>query len=121
LEPDGILFHNLLAAQSCFDERNPGCPSGDHRRTVALKLDEMHIRGRFGVDIKTNQVVGILADALEKSVIERELNELIRLEKEGEDNMEVSVPEPNKKYLVFVATLLDKNQPKQQLIVARYD
>jgi hypothetical protein len=59
---------------------------------------------------------------LEKSVIERELfNELIRLEKEGEDNMEVSVPEPNKKYLVFVATLLDKNQPKQQLIVARYD
>jgi hypothetical protein len=118
-EPDGILFRNLLAAQSCFDERNPGCPSGDYRRTVALKLDEMHIRGRFGVDFKTNQVVGISADALEKSVIEREFNELIRLEKEGEDTMEVSVPEPNKKYLVFVATLLDKKQPKQQLIVAR--
>jgi len=119
-EPDGILFRNLLAAQVCFNGRNSGCASDDHKRAVALKLDEMHIRGRFGVDFKTNQVVGISADALEKSVIEREFNELIRLETEGDDSMEVSVPEPNKKYLVFVATLLDKNKPKQQVVVARY-
>jgi hypothetical protein len=60
-------------------------------------------------------------DALDKSILEREFNELISLQKEdGEDVEEVSVPEPNKKFLVFVATIADKNQTKQQVVVARY-
>lgn len=119
-EPDGILHRNLLAAQGYFDGRNPDCPVGDGRRAVVLKLDEMHMRGRFGVDFKTNKVIGISEDALEKTVIERELNELIRLQKDDTVVEEVSIPEPNKKFLVFIATILDKNQTKQQVVVARY-
>jgi hypothetical protein len=69
-EPDGILHGNLRAAQFNFDERNPDCSSLDEKRSVILKLDEMHVRGRFGVDYHTNQVVGFSEDALEKSVIE---------------------------------------------------
>jgi hypothetical protein len=120
-EPDGILYRNLRAAEVCFDERNPNCPANDEKRSVILKLDEMHIRGRFGVDFHTNRVVGMTEDALDKSILEREFNELISLQKEdGEDVEEVSVPEPNKKFLVFVATIADKNQTKQQVVVARY-
>jgi hypothetical protein len=121
-EADGILHRNLRAAQVCFDERNPDCPVDDDKRAVILKLDEMHVRGRFGVDFHTNKVVGITEDALDKSVIERELKELLSVEKEDEDDVmqEVTVPQPNKKFLVFVATIADKNQVKQQIVVARY-
>lgn len=119
-EPDGILHCNLRAAQVCFNERNPDCPDDDHKRAVILKLDEMHVRGRFGVDFHTNNVVGITEDALDKSVIEREFKELMASEKEDGDGEEVTVPEPNKKFLVFVATIADKNQVKQQIVVARY-
>jgi hypothetical protein len=85
-----------------------------------LKLDEMHMRGRFGVDFNTNQVIGISADAFDKSLIEQELNELISLDRDREAVDEVSVPQPNKKFLVFVDTLLDTDQPKQQIVVAGY-
>jgi hypothetical protein len=65
-------------------------------------------------------VIGNTEDAFHKSVIERELEKLMRLQKDDAMVEEVSVPEPNKKFLVFVATLLDKDQPKQQVVVARY-
>jgi hypothetical protein len=53
-------------------------------------------------------------------VIERDLKELLSLEKKDDVVQEVAVPEPNKKFLVFVATIADKNQVKQQIVVARY-
>jgi hypothetical protein len=85
-----------------------------------LKLDEMHVRGRFEVDFTTNKVVGISEDALDKNVLEREFTELLSLQRDEEEVVEeVKVPEPNKKFLVFVATVIDKDQPKQQVIVAR--
>lgn len=119
-EPDGILYGNLRSAQVCFNERNGNCPANDPKRAVILKLDEMHVRGRFGVDFHTNKVIGITEDALDKSAIEREFKELLSLEKDGDDEQEVAVPEPNKKLLVFVATIADKRQVKQQIVVARY-
>ena len=66
------MHRNLRSAQVCFDDRNSKCPVDDDKRAVILKLDEIHVRGRFGVDFHTNNVVGITEDALDKSVIERE-------------------------------------------------
>jgi hypothetical protein len=77
----------------------------------------MHVRGQFGVDFHTNKVIGIAEDALDKTVIEREFKELLSLEKDGYDEQEVAVSEPNKKLLVFVATIADKTQVKQQIVV----
>lgn len=118
-EADGILHRNLRAAQVCFEERNSECHAEDGKRAVVLKLDEMHIRGRFEVDFTTNKVVGISEDALDKSVLEREFTELLSLQRDEDVVEEVKVPEPNKKFLVFVATVIDKEQPKQQVVVAR--
>ena len=70
---DGIMYENLSTAEQEFIDSHPDCPTKDFKRHVSLALDEMHTKGRFGVNMHTNELVGVSNDAFERSVIELEL------------------------------------------------
>jgi hypothetical protein len=83
----------------------------------------MHTKGRFSVNHHTGELVGISKDEFELSVvIEREFKELTaNIEDENEDVEVLSVPQPTKKFIVFIATTINAKKEKQHIVVARYN
>ena len=99
--PDGFMKANVAMAQERFEEQNPGADRFDWRRHVTVALDSMHTKGRFEVNHHTNQLVGVANDAFDKNIIKDELKVL---EKSGDENEKMIIPEMAKHFLVFIAT-----------------
>jgi hypothetical protein len=68
----------------------------------------MHTKGGLSVNYHTGELAGISKNAFEVRETEREFHELNSMieQAKASDTLEVSLPQPTKKFLVFIATAI---------------